>query len=217
MMKQLIQKWLDGPQNFIHGRVLFNQFGKDESLKKLFAAGETVESADKLLEALQALAKCGSFTAVVIETAVDKKTNVTEEMMLGNDAVEEAIQKDWKAHYTNMNQLRGQLDAYGSDNSPKTIAACNNICADILREERYINYCWEKLDYYRIHGKLPEDKEDDIVIPDDPVKLAKFIQAVTRNIRRNKQLSRENENNPTYPALVIKYESILNKITAKKD
>ena len=206
----LIKSWLNGKQNFIAGRILYSIYGSDESLKALFAKGETADSRSKLVAALR---------DIIQAPAVAEKTEAEEsleKMPAGNDPVEESIHQDWKAHYTNMNMLRGELDAYGESNSPEALVRCNELCAEILAEERYVNYCWAKLRHYKKFGQLSEVKEETIEIPVDPAQLGTLIKNTERNIRRNKQRARENEGSPLYPALVLKYESLLKKLLNDK-
>jgi hypothetical protein len=54
MFTQKINDWLTGSQNFIVGRVLYNNLGNDEKLKQLLKQGETRTSKDLLIKALQA-------------------------------------------------------------------------------------------------------------------------------------------------------------------
>ncbi len=210
----LIQKWLDGGRNFLTGRILYNQYGKDEGLKVLLAGGEKTPGArEGLLKALQALA------APAAELSKPKVNDGFSKMPGSNDPVCKAISENWKKHYTAMNLLRGRLDAYGTANSPETIAACNDICQQILCEERHINACWEKLRYYEQHQKLPEEKaEEPFEIPTDPVALGKLIESIKRNIRRNRQRAAAEPANALYPALQKKYEDQLKQIEdAKKN
>lgn len=208
---ELIQKWLDGNRSFIVGRILYNQYGADEAFKRWLAQGETPDAKKQLELAMQAI-------VMPAKKEIAKNSDVSfSKMPAGDDPVCNAIQEDWKQHYTLMNMLRGKLGGYEDDNSPEAIAECNVLCQKILEEERYINACWEKLRYYQQHGKLPEEKEESFEIPGDPVALAKLIETLKRNVRRNKQKAAAAPANPLYPALVKKYEEQLKQINDAKN
>lgn len=205
---QLIHNWLCGKQNFLVGRILYAQYGKEEHLKLHFAKGEKEPGAkEALLAALQGL--------VAVPTVPEKKEFV---VMPGNaDPVLQSMHVDWKTKYQQMQYLRVQLDTYGNDNSLETRAACHLICKDILYLEKDLIESWKRYDYYLLHGKLPDAKEPVFEIPKQPVQLATKISSLQRYIRRHKLNAEKHPDNPKYPALVHQYQQQLNLLLNAKD
>jgi hypothetical protein len=75
MLTDKINDWLNGSQNFIIGRVLYDKLGSDERLKEIFKKGESPETKKSLRAALHAM--------VTTQTVapVEKKINpITDEM-----------------------------------------------------------------------------------------------------------------------------------------
>jgi hypothetical protein len=226
---QLIKQWLEGKQNFIVGRILYNQYGNDPKLKALFAKGEKATGAkEALLQALQALLQVPVLAAdtqaaqepVIIQPAAapepGKAVPKSEDPIFPKDPVEKALQLEWKSKYKAMQYLRLQLERYGKDNSLEVQARCKELCQEILALEQNIMSIWKKVDQYRATGKLEEVKETPLEVPADPLELAKKINAVQRYIRRHKTNTINNPDNAKYPALVAKYEEQLKALTTPK-
>ena len=208
---QLIENWLKGSRNFITGKILYDKYGADNSLKKLLLQGETPTAKKKLIAALQAIADAGKIPAAEV------KADVLSTMPAGSDDVLESIRNEWLPRYQEMNYKRHRLDEYGDRNDKEAIANCKVLCFEILELEQQVMACWAKRDHYLDHGQLPEVKVEKLEIPTDPVKLATLINTLKRNIRRNKQLTQQDKENPKYPALVKKYEQQLQQVYDSQD
>ncbi len=207
---ELITRWLKGNRNFIIGKSLYASFGKDEALKKLFNQGETPFSKAKLATALEAILNTQS------SFQPHTSTDSFKAMPGSNDSVLQAIQNAWKEKYAKMNLLRHELDKYEKRNDWEAVAKCKTMVKEILELEQEVNQLWDKRDEYLENGKLPGVKENEFVIPEDPVKLGKLIESLKKNIRRNKLKAKENPNRAEYAALVKDYESRLQEILNKK-
>jgi uncharacterized protein YifE (UPF0438 family) len=204
----LIERWVNGSQNFIVGRALYNRFGSDDALKTLFAKGESAFAKEKLHHALVKIKESGK------RTPARADVHAFIAMPKGTDAVLQSIEKEWKPLYQRMNLLRHKLDQFSTANSPSVQGMCKPICKEILELEQQCMALWKKRDYYEEHGQLPEVKEEEFVMPEDPVALGKMIETLKKNIRRNKKKAKDEPSNPLYPALVKKYEDQLQKINS---
>jgi hypothetical protein len=217
---QLIKQWLEGKQNFIVGRILYNQCGNDPELKALFAKGEKEPGAKRsLLQAMQTLIQVpdSPAPAATPEPLPGKAKPVAQSTpTTSEDPILKALQLEWKSKYKAMQHLRLQLEQYGKDNSLEVQARCKELCRQILALEQEIMSIWKKVDQYRATGKLEEVKETAIEVPADPLDLSKKISSVQRYIRRHKTNAVNNPDNAKYPALVAKYEEQLKALTTPK-
>ena len=204
----LIEKWLAGNRNFLVGAVLYKQFGTDEALKKLFA-GKATPHIQKLLE--ESLLALLNKPKVVLQ---EPKTSDAAEMPKSTDPVLEALRNEWLTPYQKMNYLRHELDRY-TDNTDEQIAIRRPICAQVLELEQLCLQLWAKRDHYIKNGQLPEAPAQKLAMPTDPMALAKLIDAVKRNIRRNHQLAAKHPDKPVYPQKAAQYEAELQSIITK--
>ena len=207
----LIERWLNGNQNFIVGKVLYSHFGNDRSLRELFDKGETPFAKDMLCKALKTIHEFGCRTT--------KQPEIAQFMPMpaGTDKILQAIEEQWKPLYQHMNFLRHKLDQFEQDNSTPVRETRKENAATILEIERKCNLIWSKRNYYLQHGKLPEEKEEEFTIPEDPLQLAKLIERLKRYVRKHKKNLKENPGNATYAALLTKYENQLQQINHLND
>jgi chorismate mutase len=205
----LIEKWLNGKQNFIVGRTLYETFGKDAALKTLFSKGETAFAKQKLLSVLQALKS----EPVVLR----EKPEISFFMPMpeSDDKVLQGIAVKWKEKYQRMKYLGYRLDAFGESNAKEAISSCEKICAEILELEQECMQLWKERAEYIETGRLAEVKAKEIEIPTDPLALAKMIDQATKNIRRNRKLMREHPDKPKYAQLYNDHKMIYKKATGK--
>lgn len=200
---EVIKRWLNGSQSFVVGRLYYKQFGKNKVLQQLLDNGETPFAKTELIKAL-----------TLLLTEEKKPEQIPEIIKLdlmpkGTDDITTSIELEWRPSYQRMKFLTHQLHKYGADNSEQTREQCRLMCLEILQLEQACMKCWEKLDHYKLHGKLPEVKEEKLIIPDNPLDLAILIQTLKRNIRRNKEKAKKNPVNSDYPARVAMYENYL--------
>ncbi len=112
----------------------------------------------------------------------------------------------WFPLYARMNYLRGQLDAFGTDNSAPAQGARRQLAFEILNLEQRINHIWAQADWHRQTGQ-PYQHADD-VLPVDPVQLAKFIN----NKRRQLQKLRKKPPTENTAAQIAQLEQLLAKL-----
>lgn len=207
---QIIYNWLNSKQNFIVGRLLYEQFGTDKALKTLFKEnGETPFNKKKLKEELSAIAN-GSAKKAIIGLSAGIST---KEMPTGDTPLLQALNKEWKPLYMKMNFLRHQLQAFGSDNSPETIKKAEPICAEILSLEKQCMKIWAKRDHVLEHGRLPEVKENDFEIPSDPIALGRYVENCKRQIRRHRKNVIDKPTDPKYAQLLSDWKEKYLKAT----
>lgn len=210
----VIERWLKGNKNFIIGKHLYDTYGADAALKLLFSKGETPFARQKLIAALEVLLQQPKLQQKAAPVASTIATLLP--MPKGTDEVLVSIEKEWQPKYQRMNLLRHKLDEYGDDNSTDTIRACKEICKEILQLEKECEGIWQKRNHYEEHGQLPEVKEEEFVIPKDPLELSALISRLKRYIRRHKKNATDNPGNALYPALAKKYQTQLTQILNSK-
>jgi hypothetical protein len=211
MLTDKINDWLNGPQNFIIGRVLYDKLGSDERLKEVFKKGESPETKKSLRAALQVM--------VTTQTVapVEKKINpITDEMPVqSDDEILTALASEWKPIYQRMNYLRANLDAFGESNTDESIAARGPQAFEVLELEQQCMVVWQKRDHYVLHGSLPDMKKETKELPTDPVALATHIDNIKKNIRKNRGKMQKPGANAKYAVLYRQYLNEFKSITGK--
>jgi hypothetical protein len=188
---------------------LYKQFGTDEALKKLFQGKPDAYLQKRLEEELSVLMEKPK---VVLQSAVKKGD--ADEMPKSTDPVLEALRNEWMPLYSRMNYLRHELDRYEGNTEEET-AKRQPIAFEILELEQKCMAIWTKRDHYLEHGQLPEVKENEEPLPEDPLQLGREIETTKRNLRRNKQLAEKHPDNAVYPLKVKQYEAKLQRILNK--
>jgi hypothetical protein len=107
----IVDRWLQGKQNFIVGKVLYEILGTDAAMKNLFAKGESAFAKKKLHDVLSALNE-----KKMRRTLTAYNLPLTTAMPDSDDKVLHSLNTDWKEKYARMNLLRHKLDEYGERN-----------------------------------------------------------------------------------------------------
>lgn len=205
---QIIVNWLNGPRNYIVGRMLYQQFGTNKQLKELFASkGDTPFNRQKLSEVLTDIA-AGTKPSAPAKASEPYKTMPTEV-----NPVLKALAEEWKPIYGRMNFLRHKLQQYGTDNSIATMQICKPICFEILELEQQSMHIWAKRDYYKEHGHLPNAEPEEDKIPTEPVLLGRFVENCKRQIRRMRKNLINNPGKPHYAQLLESWKAKYLKAT----
>lgn len=208
MLTEKIRAWLDGSQNFIVGRVLYKQLGNDENIKAQLQKGEHAGTKKLLKEALEALLE----KPVIV---VPKVNPVVSQMPPHADPVLNALTNEWKPLYARMNYLRAAIDQWGERNDPEAIAAREPMAFEILQLEDCCQTIWNKRDHYLKSGSLPGNEETTIELPSDPLKLARLIDSIKRNITRNRAKMSKPGADALYAQLYVQYKEKYKTITGK--
>lgn len=201
----LIQKWLDGERNYIIGRIIYQNIGKDDGLKSVLSGGNTAQNQALLEEALSSM-----ITPAAAAMPVRPVAHAVE------DDVIKAIRAERSPISQQMNKERHDLHQFGESNDAEAISVRKELAFSILDKEQDVEQLWDKEKYYREHGTLPFVAPVTVPIPDDKVKLAAFIRNVERNIRRNRQLMKEHPDKPIYAQKYEEYKSIFQKATGEE-
>lgn len=206
-MQFLLERWLKSSQSFIIGRALYNQIGDDYNIKTLLLGGENSINKSILKKCIASLLKkyeCNNedFSFNIKSTRNQTLLNKTNE--------------EWQPVFVRMNYLRAKLDHYGTDNVPECIASRESLAFEILYLEDKCEAIWAKRDYYLKHGTFPEVDEEDFVIPKDPKELAKLLQNIPRNIRRNRLKMQQPGAKALYAHLYNRYKDLYKQITGNE-
>jgi hypothetical protein len=201
-----VENWLNGQRNFYVGKSIYKTLGSDQQLKELLEKGKTPIAEQLLLKAMQ---KLMDKPAAV---ATSPKTKEIEVMPDDADPVLHGIHLEWKKPYQEMNYKRHELDRY-KGNTIENISKRKELAFEILELEQVCMKIWEKRDYYKKNGKLPDVSEKVIELPDNKIELATLIDSIKKNIRRNRLLMKSRPGNPTYAAKYDKYKLEFKKIT----
>lgn len=202
-MKDFINKWLAGKRNYLYGTILYQKYGADEALKKLFQ-NRTNYTEAKLLECLQQLVSDEVIApAPIVSTAV---------MPDSTDKTEQALKDQWMPLYTKMNYLRHQLDIHLDDLSEDADIARGRLAKDILQLEKDCMAIWMQRNFYRAHGNLPgkssEEKEPVI----DDFKAGRRIETLKIYLRRYKGYLAKEPGNANHAEKLKQYEKEFNQL-----
>lgn len=209
MLKENIRSWIAGAQNFIIGRTLYQQLGDDDNIKQKLLKGENTGTKQLLWKSLENLLREPVKEAIKVDSTAS-------EMPASNDTVLKALREEWSPLYTRMNYLRARIDECGESNDPETIALREPIAFEILDLEDQCEAIWAKRDYYLKHGTLPEVDETEFEIPTDPKALAKLLQSIPRNIRRNRLKMQQPSAKALYAQLYVRYKDLYKQITGNE-
>lgn len=208
MLHDNVRAWLAGAQNFIVGRALYKQIGTDDNVKQQLLKGENAGTIALLRNAMQALLEQPAQKAIIGDSRAS-------EMPASDDTVLKALREEWLPLYARMNYLRAAIDKYGESNLPEVVAAREPVAFEILQLEDQCEQIWSKRSHYLEHGSLPELKQEEFTIPEDPRELAKLLQNIPRNIRRNRNKMLNPGADAMYAQLYVRYKELYKQITGK--
>lgn len=203
-MLSLIVGWLNGCQNFIVGRALYNIIGHDENVKSKLKGTENELTRGVLRCALEGLINQGN---------VKKSDESTDKD--NHDIILAQFDNEWRVYYSKLNYLRSQLDL-SIDNNEEGINLRAPIALNILDLDDQCEAIWAKRDYYLKHGRLAEVDEKVFEIPTDPKELAKLLQNIPRNIRRNRLKMQQPGAKALYAHLYTRYKDLYKQITGNE-
>ncbi|SFC95165.1 hypothetical protein SAMN05421780_1147 [Flexibacter flexilis DSM 6793] len=154
------------------GLHLYELYGQNATLKRMFAKGKNTYNAQKLraeleriVEAFQPLAEAATAIPRREIRSVERIENAPEEIA--------ALEKKWRSLYAEMAFLHSKLDSCQRDDERGTMAL------RILSLDKEINEIIDQLSYYKQHGKLPDP------MPDEGKVLESLDRAVLEKMRKN--------------------------------
>lgn len=209
---QIINNWLNGRRDFYVGRVMYEVFGLNQSLKALLKKGRTPFAEKEMYKALEALANSGGPVKPPVKPA-NKDVAVMDD---SKDAVLQSLKNEWMPLYQRMNLLRHELDKYGDRNDWEATAWRKPRASEIKELEQQINQLWDKADHYHKHGRLPFVQEKKVDIPTDPVKLGKMIESIKKNIRRNRDRMSKHPERSEFTQRYEDYKKQFKELTGKE-
>ncbi|MDR6565453.1 hypothetical protein [Chitinophaga ginsengisegetis] len=193
-MNEVIRIWLNGSKNYLAGVALYDRYGGSDDLKSFFASGCTPYRESRLLKELTDLV-----TPTVKDDPVDTEMTTIE----APAAVEITDTTLLKLHeekvllHKQKDALRYNLSRYTSDRERGIIAH------RILQYRREISAVWEREQYYKQYGHLPDDGSKQINSEHD----LKYHRSRTNgNARRYRSLLNKDPNNIKYQQLLAKWE-----------
>jgi hypothetical protein len=164
----VIRTWLNGRRDYESGIKLYNLYGEDTLLKRLFAEkGQTAFKEKKLQDSLRNLLKSTAQKKDQATSAIAIKVDTLQKHVVLNtgwgdqlDEVETALYEKFKPLYTELSDLNSRLEAVamaGQHNSQKEME-CGQIALRILDLDDQCDDVIAELNYYREHKTLPEKK-----------------------------------------------------------
>jgi hypothetical protein len=105
----------------------------------------------------------------------------------------------------------GRMDDMTDPNAPDRIEARRQLALDVVTGYEEVSLLYEKADYVKLHGKLPEvkppEKEPDVEdLPDH------LVKQTLDNLRKNYNKIKNREQTPERVALLQKHESNIKKL-----
>lgn len=209
-----VQKWLDSKRNYYAGVALLAPYCTDKKLWAWITEANTPERHKRLVELAQSIIAQPEEVKAVAKPIKDRAIiQRVAEMPLSDDPILKALHLEWKAPYSRMKYLQQKLDEYGESNRKEDVAACYDICKEIVELDAQVNQIWAKRDHYLEKGSLPDQDADEFTIPTDPMKLAKLIDSIKKNIRRNRAKMTDEPDNPAHVQRYLLYKDRFKKVT----
>lgn len=149
-----LQEWLDGPQDYEAGRLLYAQHGPNFVLKRTLSHGPTAYNRSALREELARLAKAGPLPVAshpapaapaVVETVLAAPPAPATAQLL------EQLDKQWKPPYKEASHLQGQL------RHAKDVQQRCEWAHRILDLMDSVQDTWDAAAYAKQHGQLPPE------------------------------------------------------------
>lgn len=195
-----IKAWLCGPADYDTGVLLYNRFGINAALKRLFKEQWSAFKEDTLISALKDLYNANEPKNEA--TSAQQTVRVTPFNQFkhwpsdtGSDPVILALHQQWKPLFAEMMNLMHRVydvAKQGEKNINKAIEAYQ-MAARILVLDDQIELIYAKRNFYYEHNRLPdnlEDPEQEEII--DPVKIAIELANNQRYVREYKVKLKKN-------------------------
>jgi|SRR6185312_8907080 len=199
MNYELVKNWLAGKRNYTVGCILYNRYGTDEELKKLFEKGKTDYTEKKLVECLKAIAEPSA------KLQRPERTTMNHEVFPpSSNKVIHSLRGQWMPLFTEMNYKRHELDKFLFQKTDAAMRRRAKLAMEILSLEKQCMRIWQQRDHYIEFGHLPSQQKTEPVV--DPMKIVERYKNVQGYIRRYKMYLRKDPNDAKNQALLKQYE-----------
>jgi len=237
-MVERLNNWLNHKEYF-KGVVLYSQCEHNAALLQLLKAGPSPYNISLLERELRkelqrlhinaAMKQQGNPAAIKnvvlkeLPVALQKPEIITiEETEHVHDAVYQAAKKEADKKYKEAMNLRAQLFALANMNdfldvnSPDRIEARRQMALDVVRLYNEASRLYEKADYIKSSGKLPdaveeEDETDWYAIPDH------LVKPQLDNVRKNYNKMKKRSQTPERMVLMQKHEQTIKILSERWD
>jgi chromatin segregation and condensation protein Rec8/ScpA/Scc1 (kleisin family) len=193
-----IKAWLHGPKFFPQGVALYEQYGSNSVLKRMFALGESVYNRRKLQEAMESL--LGQPTR---DENTDKTATVTPEipekpLLESKQRLLENLDAQWKPLYKKASYLHSQLEHV---TRPERLAYSLTILSLFKQIQSY----WNQKKYVEQHEALPPTQT---VSPGQTIRdLSDDVEAYREVCRLRSRISKH-KNKPAKAAEVAHWTTL---------
>lgn len=155
-MVDMISTWLESGQDYFTGVTLFERFGASASLKRIFSIGgatkrnrETLEY--ELRKIIKVKGHSGKKTGVIKSDSEKEKTKETA----GSDALQvDSLELERKNLYKLLDNHHATLEFLQEDQR-------RDCALEILKADDRLKEIGERLEYFKEHGVLPVEKEQE--------------------------------------------------------
>lgn len=193
-----IQEWLDGPQDYAAGLLLYQQLGSNNQLKRTLGHGPNAYNTSCLREELERLARLGQGQVVVQLVPVAAAAPVVESVIAQpgpapaaaapSSVVEQllaALDMQWKPLYKEASFLQSQLE-HAKDNQER--GTWSHKILDLMDE---VAVLWEACAHVQEHGELPPVP---VVTPPAALDLTDRVAVTKRRNTLRSQISKQQRN-----------------------
>jgi hypothetical protein len=158
-----IEAWIQGARNYDEGLILYNQYGKNHNLKRVFMRGPDEYNIEKLLSELEQLREMGRpvITAPAPETKMDIPQVATANyedrshlIVQDKPAKHKELHDQWRKAYkeaSHIHQTQLVMEMHKNERGE----AAGRI---IHLFENIIAPCWDQLDHFEKYGSWPESQ-----------------------------------------------------------
>jgi len=186
-MKQEITQWKAAGMPYRLGVSLYVRYGRNDLVKKMLSSeGETPFKRQKLIAELSKLdlpeEKVEEVQAAEVLQVQDQTTASFFKRWPKEACTDETEYTLWLQASRLLKEiadLHSQLTLLPNDEQRSLTAF------SLLKKDDELDTVYERRDYYKKHGSLPESQEIELVT--EPLAMAKRITALQRYIRREKQ------------------------------
>lgn len=194
-----LQEWLEGPQDYEAGRLLYEQLGSNHVLKRTLSHGPNAYNVSALREELRKLHKAGHVAAVATPPGPPAPAPAVVETVIASVGTEPAapalpaatvqllaeLEAQWKPLYKDASYLQGLLP-HAKDNQERCTWSFRIL--DLMDE---VQARWDKAAYVQEHGQLPPEP---VVTPPPALDLTDHAAVLKRRNGLRSQISKQKHN-----------------------